>query len=632
MVTQPALLHTPRTVPLLPGFPPQLAGQTVAVEVPRAVRLRLRTPTPIRVSECAEQFRYVTGVDAEPGPWRNSTVPHAVKAMDVCGLPWVREAWICGVERSAKTQVLLNYAQHAVKYRPGNIFWLEPAEEDAGKNIKTKIIPMFREAAAKTRYGNYLSDRADDTGKGLISFRHGIHLFPAHSNSARSMSNFFGMHNLANEVDKYPPTTGPETDPINLLYKRGRDARNPKFIFASTPAGRFIYKGMRKCRQIWTWGLRCPHCREVIVPDDDHLVIPDGATAEDVKNGTADVGYSCNACGVVWSEHDRQSAYQDGADVCLKGADVDRAATVGFHWPSLNIGKVPLSETAEKYLLSKTGDHAAKLDYSHGYKCVDFKEELSDRKEDAILLLRDDRLEGELPAQPFSCITAVADMQKRGFWYSIRAWGYGLELESWLLKAGFVDSWEALRKLFFESEFLDGSGQKHHITLRGMDSGGGEGEGDLSKTAEAILFCYQNPGILPFKGQQRMSSLTRSVPQDKIPGTNKALPGGLKLYHLNATELKNRLAAKLLVAPGDPGAWHLHSQVDPEFARQMCAEGKDKDGHWQNPKNRPNHFWDCSYMELGLVEIAQVKLWPRPDAAATHQPPPRRVYSEGVVR
>jgi phage terminase large subunit GpA-like protein len=624
-----------RRLPVPDWLPPRLSaaltGRVVEVEIPKAVRLRLRSPMMIKVSEAAEKYRWVTGVDAEPGPWRNDLVPHTVKAMDTYGLPWLREEWICGVERAAKTNVMLNCQLWSVRHKPGNIFWLEPGEEDAGKNLKTKIIPMYRESQEMRKY---LSDRADDTGKTLIAFNHGIYLFPASANSARTMANFFGLHNFGNEVDKFPPITGPEADPIKLLYKRGRDSKSAKFMFGSTPAGRFIYEGMLRCRQIWTWGPQCPHCGEYILMDDEHLIIPDKATADEIKSGEAPVFYACNICGVEWTESDRQMAYKNGRDLCIKGADVARPSTVGFHWPALPIAMVPLAEIAEKYLLAKGGDLSARRDYAHGYQCIDHKEDFAERKEDAILLLRDDRPEGLVPSVPISCITAVADMQKRGFWFKITAWGFGLELENWTLKTGFLDSWESLRKLFYESEFQDVAGNKHIVTLRGMDSGGGESEeyADLSRTAEAYLFACANPGMLLFKGMKSMTAPHRMTQLDRLPGTNKPLPGAVQLYTLNSKHYKDRLAAKLLVNPTDPGAWHLHKDIDVDFARQMCSEGRDEHGFWVNPKKRPNHFWDCSYMELALVEIAQVKFWQRPADAATNTPPPRRVYSEGVQR
>jgi phage terminase large subunit GpA-like protein len=561
---QAAMPHVIHHVPITDDHDADLDGEIVTLDIPWEIRTRLSSPEMIRVSECARKYRYVTGVDAEPGPWRHSTVPHAVKAMDVCGLPWVREVWICGVERSAKTQVLLNYAQWSVKYKPGNIFWLEPTEEDVGKNIKTKIIPMFREAHEKTEYGNYLSDRADDTGKGLITFRNGVHLFPAHSNSARSMSNFFGQHNLANEVDKYPLTTGPETGPINLIYKRGRDAHDPTYVFASTPAGRFIYKGMLKCRQIWTWGLRCPHCHEIIIPDDDHLDIPPGATAEEIKNEVVAVGYSCNVCGVVWTEQDRQDAYRSGRDVCLKGADVDRATTVGFHWPSLNIGRVPLAETAEKYLLSKGSDLAAKRDYSHGYKAVDYEEEIATAPQLAGLA---DRAEHYAPIVPMAAglLTAGADVQGDRIEIEVVAWGvgaesWGIENEVFWGDTSLPEVWDQFDTYLMQT-WRHESGEQLGIARLFLDSG----------YRSHMVYKFTGPrlarGLFAIKG-------AKDYDAREIAGPTKQKYGGGRahLFTLGTQKLKTMMFGFFGLAQPGPGYCHIPDTYGSEWFDGLQTE------------------------------------------------------------
>ena len=580
------------------------------------------------------QHRRVTEIDAKPGRWRNEMVPHAVPIMDSISKPWVRQVWICLPERGAKTQILLNTVCWGIDQgaQAGNIFWLMPTEADARKALGERIIPAFRakdDHGRPGRIARYLSHAADDTSRGSIRFNHGIRLFPAWANSPGSMASYFGRINIADECDKFPERTSEGTDPITLFLKRARDDRHrSKYVFASTPAGKFIHKWTMSCQQINRWALRCPDCGDYVLPTAEHLSIPEGTTVENISDAALHI--ACPACGSLWDEEARAVAYHGGRPQTIKGAEITRPESVGWHIPAYYFPIIPLTEICAAYLRMKTGDHAAKVAWANGYEVIDYENAVAARKEDSILALRDDRREGELPAQPFACISAVADMQKRGFWYKITAWGYGLEQESWLLKAGFIDSWEALRRLFYESEFIDAQGQAHIISLRGIDSGGGEGEGELSKTAEAYLFAYRNPGMYLFKGQQSMSSLFRGVPQDKIPGTNKALPNGLTRHNLNTTELKNRLAAKLQVAPGDPGAMHLHRDVDQDFARQMCAEVMDENGHWQNPKNAPNHLWDCSAMELALVEIAQVKLWPHPESISAS--PQRRVYSKGVRR
>jgi len=635
--------------PLLPAeIHERLAGRQVRFALPRSVRLRLKPPEEITVSQCAAKYRQVTGVDARRGPWRNDLVPHASFPMDLFQRPWVKEMWLCWPERTAKTNVMLNCLAAVTRgirhLPPGNVFWLEPTDPDAGANLKTKIIPMFRESPGLKRY---LSRRADDTAKTQIVFSHGMHLFPASANSARSMANFFGRYCFGNEVDKYPPMVGSETDPVKLIRKRGRDENSSKRMFGSTPAGRFIYKGTMSCRQVFQYQNRCPHCEKLVLMDDQHLSIPDGATAEEVENGDVAVGYACNACGVEWDEYDREISYKTGKWVCVKGEDDPRPSSVGLHATALPFPMIPLSEYCGKYLRSKGGELADKVDYAHGYQVVDYKGEKVDRKEDQIRRLCDDRPEGLVPSLPIAAITCAADMQKRGFWYKITAWGYGLEQESWLLKCGFVDSWEGLRRIMFESQFEDVAKNKYIVTLRGLDSGGGEGEehADLSKTAEAYLFAAANPGVILFKGRQRMSREYNVTAIDRIPGTNKPLPGSASLYTINTTFFKDKLSGKLLVGPSDPGAWHLHSGYSAEqlelkakgekiqgdllkdLCSQMVAEYKNEQGLYECPKNKANHLWDCSQMELALVEIAQVKMWQKPDE---HSQAGRRVRGQGL--
>lgn len=582
-----------------------------------------------KMSEWAEEGGYVA-LGANGSDWSSDVTPHAAKVMDTWWHPSTREVVTCFVEQDGKTAILYNCLGGAQDMDPSTDMVVMPGEKKSGDVAAERIIPMFRNSK---RLKRIVSPRADDTTKMLIRLTNGGRVFMSWASSADALSSWPIKRIYYDETDKYPPLVGKEASSFTLGDKRVRTFEDDYKIYkSSTPTNEsgYIYKELLSCPQIWVWHLRCTHCGDTFRAGAEHLDIPPGATVETINAGEHEVHLACPGCGSTMTNSERKLATRTGLWVCIKGADLVDPEKVGFHRRAYDCKDVSLKQIAVAKLKADTGDYEAKIAWANGYEAINFEDVKTARKEDSILALRDDRREGELPAQPFSCITAVADMQKRGFWYKITAWGYGIEQESWLLKASFVDSWEALRKLFYESEFVDASGQKHLITLRGIDSGGGEGDGDLSKTAEAYLFAYRNPGMHLFKGQQHMTSLFRGVPQDKIPGTNKALPGGLTRHNLHTTELKNRLSAKLQVSPGDPGAMHLHRDVDQDFARQMCAEVIDEKGHYQNPQNKPNHYWDCSYMELALVEINQVKLWPRPDAQAA--PPQRRVYSKGVRR
>jgi terminase, large subunit len=645
---QTTITETLRRFPLPSWMPPRmrsaLAGRRVEMELPRPIKQRLRQPQKVRVSEWAEKHRMVAD-GAHIGSWHHEYAPHTVKIMDTFGLPWVREIWFCGVEQSGKTNTMLNCMAWATDCDPGDMFYLMPTEGTAEKVMGEKIQPTFRKSP---RLSRYLGRKQDATTLSKISMQHGMKIIPAWSNSPSSMATFTAKYCFGDEVDKYPVMSGKEADPITLIGKRNRNFKGRyKRFFSSTPAGLYIYKGMQACHQVWEFRVKCPDCGEYVKMDAEHLDLAPDATAESVEQ--AGVEYSCNACGGIWNETTREHAVKSGRWVCVKGADIQRPAKVGFHHRAWECLDVTLVEIAAAYLKSKAGEHADKVAWSNGYEAVDYAEEKMEREHDAILALCDDRPEGLVPSAPIAAISCVADMQKRGFWYTVRAWGYGLEQESWLLKCGFVDSWSALEKIFFQSEYKDVHGTRYVPTLWGVDSGGGESEeyADFSRTAEAYLFACKYPQVILFKGNSRMTQLKSVTRPDRIPGTNKPLPGSPMLYNLNSNIYKDRLASKLLVQPVDPGAWHLHSGRSLEevnaadklgpipdgkhplqgFAKQMCAEYRE--GHkWLCAKNKANHYWDCAYYELALVDIAEIKNMRQPDLSATQAG--RRVRGQGV--
>ncbi|MGE4544205.1 MAG: terminase gpA endonuclease subunit [Pedobacter sp.] len=575
----------------------------------------MQIPEDITVSQWAEKYRRVTAIDAEPGRWRIDRVPHTKKLMDMISLPWVKEFWLCMVERAAKTQIVLNAACRQIDrgIDSGNVFWLMPSEADAKKALSERIIPVLKESP---RMARLLSRYADDTTSTKIRFKHGPRLFPAWSNSPGSIASFYGKLNIGDEIDKYGDRSGGETDPITLLKKRGRDSDESKFLFASTPAGKFIYKGTMACQQVWTYKNRCPHCGEYILMDADHFMLPEGATQETIKHGEHPVTYACNDCGVEWDETDRKTAYQNGDWFAIKGADVERPTTIGAWLPAFPLPNIPMAEIGAAIARANTGDLAGKMDLAHGYKAVDYEAENKDRQEDAILLLRDDRPAGMIPTEANGLEISI-DTQDNGFWYRIRAWRYGLDLKSWLVKAGYVPSanaadFAALDDLI-AAEYPDTNGEPHRIMAGIIDSAG-------HRTSEVYAWCRRT-GIIPAKGAQGRKTQPVTVSRiDRFPGDNKPIPGGLNLYHIDTHFHKDQLANKLQIDPSDPGALVLHSGYsldqltalhrDPngkqahnleEYARQMCVEYRDERGLWQCPDGKANHLWDCENNGLALV-------------------------------
>ena len=132
-----------RTISIFPGLPDKvkstLPGREVSFTLPRVVKLRIRQPEKIKVSDHAAKFRVVAD-GAHVGQWRHEYATHTVKIMDTFGLPWVREIWFCGVEQSGKTNTMLNCMGWGIDCAPGNIFYLMPTEDTSAKVTGGKIL------------------------------------------------------------------------------------------------------------------------------------------------------------------------------------------------------------------------------------------------------------------------------------------------------------------------------------------------------------------------------------------------------------------------------------------------------------------------------------------------------------
>ncbi len=614
---QAAALLPDRTLPL-PSWVSaerrrQLAGKRVSVRISPAVRTRLRTKERIPVADWNERYRVMPSADSFSGHWRREIAPHAAKVMDTWALPWVREVWFCGPDQASKTNAMLGCLAWSIDRDPGNIFYTMPSEAAAKKVWSEKLIPMLR--LSKPLAGK-LSSRADDTGLGMIRLTHGVSIYPAWANSATSTATFSAKYTFNDEVDKWE-MVGAETDPIRRIRKRAKNFRySHKHFFASTPAGKYIHKGTMDCQQVWVYAARCPDCDELVIMDDDHFVIPQGWGEQEIKRDPAAIEYRCNACDSHWSETRREAAFRWGDWLCVKGADIARPVDVGFHLSGFVTPDMKMSDIAITIITARSGDLAARRDLAHGVKAIDYKEELSDRKEDQILRLRDSRPAGQVPLEA-DAITLHVDTQDNGFWYEVRAWRYGLDLKSWLVKHGYVpsatpDDFTALDALL-ASEFPDENGEPHRIIAGIIDSGG-------HRTSEVYDWCRRT-GVLAAKGASGRKTQPVTVSRiDRFPGNNKPIPGGLNLYILDTHFHKDLLANKLPTDPTDNGAWVLHSGYtgdqlkaiarDPgtkqahnleEYARQFCVEGRDERNLWQCPDGKANHLFDCAQMGLALA-------------------------------
>lgn len=581
---------------------PTTSQRLPALSAPGKIRHYLRTPKHVKPSEWAAKHRYVPD-SAHVGLWRHEYAPHTVQIMDTFGKPWVREIWFCGVEQSGKSNSMINCLCWAIEQSPGNAFYLMPSEDTAKKVVAGKLRPTLERTP---RLAKFLTGRADDLALDQLRLANGITIFPAHANSPAAQATWSAKHVFADEVDKYPELSGKETSPIELIRKRTRTYRGrSKCFFASTPAGRFISAGTYDCHQVWQYRAKCPHCKELIRMEVDHLCLPKDATPTQVEIEGCEV--ACHRCGRILSESDRLKAIRKGQWIAIKGAELPRPARVGFHHRAWDCLDISLREIGAAYLRSKNGSLAEKIAWANGYEAVDYEHVQVDRKEEFILRLRDaNRPRGVVPADA-ACLLLLCDTQKRGFYYGLWAIGYGPNCAAHMVDHGYVERFTHLVDIS-KREWLDTEGKARHVARAYIDSGGGTDPNlkKHSRTAAVYEHCRRNRTFRPLKGNTRQEQIWAPMKIDYYPtlsGKKVPMPDGPILYKVNVQHFKDELADKLLIEAGDPGGITLHAETDEAYAKQLCAEYTDPAGRWICPRGRDNHHWDIAVYLRAAIAI-----------------------------
>ncbi|MDA8137782.1 MAG: phage terminase large subunit family protein [Desulfobacteraceae bacterium] len=595
------------------------------VRFSKAERRALRKKQQILASNWAERYRVLPDTARFRGPWRNENVAYLAGIMDASFFPSVEEVIVCAAPQTGKTEAVYTCLGYAIDRRPGNAMIVFPDELTAKDNAKDRIEPMIKDAPVLRES---LTGYADDMGSIKLRLKHMI-MYMAWANSPSRLANRPAMYGYADEEDKYPATASKkESGPVDLLRKRMRTFVGVRKLWrTSSPT---VEKGpiwqalTKEAQLIFDYHVKCPACgaHQVMRFGDGQtkygIKWTDGVRDALVIEASRQAWYQCAHCEARWNDADRDRAVRDGQwRDRATGAELFAALRsvqplrIGFHLPAWLSPFVPLWEVAAAWLKT-IGDKNKLKDFLNGYAAEPWKEFEAVRKETAILKLADDRPAGVVPGGgKVAALVAGIDTQDNGFWYEIRAVGWGKAPDRWGIRHGFVLDLASLEKVLLEDAYTDPEGERYHLMLACQDAMG-------HRTAEVYDFCREHRGlIVPTKGWERRAQPVSPSTIEYYPGSKKPIPGGLLLYNFDTNYIKNKLSSVLEVAPGDPGCWYYHSELDADYAMQMCAEGIDpKTGLWVNPNDRANHGWDCGVLCLLAEEILGVRFWPDPRAAA----------------
>ena len=659
-MTVTARLNNPEPIAIDPAWftdeqLEQLGGTVAPVYFSLPEKRVLKKKKTIRPSVWAERHRYLPRDAAVPGRWKNTTVPYAAGILDASFFPSVQEIIVCAAPQTGKTDINYTCIGYAVDRKPGNALIVMPEENTARENSTDRIRPMFEDSP---RLRSYLTGYADDLASHKIKLQNAI-IYMAWANSAARLANKPLPYVVLDEEDKYPDTaTKKEASPTDLAKKRTRTFSHMRKIWrTSSPSietGPIWMALTTECQLVFDYWVRCPFCDEIQKMVFDNIKWPDNLRDPKlIKPGMAlyrctqcgqlsgdddcdDNGccqacggdreslsisqrcwYECGHCQARWDDADRDLAVRAG-----EWRDRDRGRspeaalnetrplTIGFHIPSWLSPFVQLWEVGEAFLLGLKNRTKMK-DFRNGHAAEPWRATLAERSEDRILALADDRLRGVVPGGGVvACLMAAVDTQDDGFYYEIRAFGYGLERESWCIREGKVPTLKALAEVLWRHQYRDADGNVYIVHFTLQDAMG-------HRASEVYDFCRMHRGrILPTQGVQSMVKAYSYSDREYYPGSKKPIPGGIRLVRFNTNYFKDQLAGILEISPGDPGCWHYHSQVTQDWARQMTVEGINEKGVWENPHERPNHAWDCAVLLLLAHEMRGVAFWRREEPTA----------------
>jgi phage terminase large subunit GpA-like protein len=580
----------------------------------------------LTVSQWANLYRILQpGISKIPGPWRTKITPYLKAPMDEYNNENCRHIVLCFGTQLGKTETIYNILGFIIDAEPYSVLLVYPREDDSKTISRTRLQPMIDACPTIAQK----KPSRGDLYQLLEMHFPGMILYLVGENSPAQLAQKPCRNILRDEIDKYPAQVGKDADPLSLSEERAKsfwDIRKVIDVSSPTLEAVGIWKQLQSCDEIKRYFVPCPHCNELQVLDFKQIKWDktddkdDWDTKIQLAKNTA--GYVCVKCGAVITDPEKIWMLENGTWLSTIESKYE-PEKIGFQLSSLYSPWLTFGDIAQQFMLAmkekETSGIKTKLqNFINGWLAEPWKPYEGEREESRIYALRDDRPRGLVPASGVFGLTAGIDTQDNGFYYIIRAWGQ--HLESWLIREGFVDSWEVLFQIVL-GRFHDPEATAYVVALGIQDSAG-------HRTAEVYAHLRGISQIRAATGEQSMATPYAVARVDAFPGTNKPIPGGLMRYRLNSTFYKDFLSNKLDIAPGDPGCFWMHSEISEDYARQMTVEYRNDKGIWQCPEHRANHYWDCEYMALAAADILGIRHWRKDPAASAG--PRRRVISRGI--
>ena len=215
----------------------------------------------MRPSAWAERHRVLSRMQsARPGKWKNAQAPYLAGLMDLCARRGVEEITIVKAAQMGVSEALRNVVGCYAHQEPDPILLVLPDEQTGRKIVAQRIVPLLRTTPC---LAELFTSASRDIQLRHVSLANGFTLRLGWSGSPASLASDPCRVVINDEVDKFQPWSGRESDPISLGYARTQTYEGRRLIVnVSTPttADGLITRRFEAASTKLRFHVPCPHC------------------------------------------------------------------------------------------------------------------------------------------------------------------------------------------------------------------------------------------------------------------------------------------------------------------------------------------------------------------------------------
>jgi phage terminase large subunit GpA-like protein len=588
----------------------------------KVFRRRKRLPGP----EWMERNIYVP-VGSRQGLYRNSNNPAMYGVLD-----WATRAYVRVIVMAKGIQVGGTLVFHGLMLREGeyssdNALVVMADEKSIKKLSKKRLQTMIDKSASLSAIK---SSNPDDTSIYSITLAHGFTIDLGWASSEMSVSSESYRVLLLDEISKYKTrgniedgkartTVFADTKKVFMWSSPGIDTddpenRDPLMVEAEA------------CDIMMDYHAICPDCGTEQVMTFEQFRWPgqttlSGEIEADPKaiRRTRSVWYECTHCQSRWNDWKRDKAVLTAMKNGWKPTEdgIEFPQSIYFHFPSWLSPYVSLSDVVADWLEAQ-GDEEKLRKWNNRHAGVSHIRKVAGKREPEMLLKFKSELPRNLVPPDTAMVALLVDTQQASFYYEVWALGYAPQVSLHMMRHGIVETFADIEGML-AGTWLDHAEREYRISGGLIDSGGTRrGWQKHSRTVEVYEWCSRNRVIMPIKGGHgRAGEMISFKMITTLPGTNKAIPGGLNRANIRVDLFKDELENRMHKEPDDPGALSFHDAIDEPFARHFTAEHKDKSGDWIHDRKQRNDYWDCAGYALAFREMIKLRIPLKP---GTEQP------------